>query len=496
MNPDPRDLRELFTAAGITPAPEIPSVRITGITDDSRAVQPGALFVAVRGGAADGHRFVSQAAAQGAAVVLTEEVVAVPSGALGVVVPSTRDLLGPLAHAFYGAPSKTLKVIGVTGTKGKTTVAWWIQHLLETAGFPCGLVGTVCHRLGGGETKSSGNTTPGAVVLQGYLALMRERGLKACAVECSSHALEQNRVDGIQWSAAVFTQLAPEHLDYHPNMEAYFQAKLRLLKVLDPGVPAVLNARDPVSSRIRAATRGKVLTYGWEGKSDLSVRNLRLSLEGFSCELIAPEGVFSARSGLIGRHNVENLLAAAGAVSALGVPLGKALSGLPAFSGVPGRLERVEAGQPFPVFVDYAHTEGALRRVLEELRRVTDRKILTVFGCGGDRDRTKRPLMGRAAAELSDAVIVTSDNPRSEDPGSIAREITAGMAGFPGRWEVCLDRREAIRRSLERVDEGWLLLIAGKGHETTQIFSDRVAEFDDRTVVRELLGRGPVVQPR
>ena len=496
MNPKSRNLRELLSSVGVSVPASVPAVDITQLTDDSRAIRPGGFFVAVRGSAADGHWFIGQAAANGAAAALVEEPVPALQGLIQIQVPSTRLILGPLAHAFQGSPSARLRMVGVTGTKGKTTVAWLIQHLLESAGISCGLLGTVCNRLGDGETTASDNTTPGAAALQAHLALMCERGLKACAMEVSSHALEQNRVDGIRWSAAVFTQLAPEHLDYHLTMEAYFQAKLRLFQALGPEATAILNAADPASVRIRPAVRGKVLTYTLDGAADLSVRNLKVSLEGFSCDLVTPSGIFPARSGLIGRHNVENLLVAAGTVLALDAPLGKALSGLPEFPGVPGRLERVDAGQPFPVFVDYAHTDGALRRILEELRRVTDRKILTVFGCGGNRDRTKRPRMGKAAAELSDRVLVTSDNPRSEDPGAIAREIAAGMGGAGAEWEICLDRREAIRRALEQADEGWLVLIAGKGHETTQIFADRTVPFDDRAVVRELLGRPSFVQPR
>lgn len=490
-NPKSRlNLRDLLARAGISA--ELPDITVTQVTDDSRTVQPGALFVAVPGAAADGHLFAGQAAARGAAAVLVERRLTLPAGVVQIQVPSVRALLGPLAHAFQGEPSLDLRVAGVTGTKGKTTVVWWIHHLLESAGVSCGLLGTVGNRTGPGELRASDNTTPGAVALQGHLARMRDQGLKACAMEVSSHALEQNRVDGVVWGAAVFTQLAPEHLDYHPDMEAYFRAKLRLFQALSPEATAVLNAADPAGARIRPAVRGRILSYSLDGQSDFSMFDLKGSLEGFSGRMLTPQGTFPVRSLLIGRHNVENLLAAAAAVLALDVPLKKALAGVETFQGVPGRLERVEAGQPFPVFVDYAHTDGALRRVLEELRRVTDRKILTVFGCGGDRDRTKRPRMGRAAAELSNRVIVTSDNPRSEDPERIVREITAGMEGTSAGWEICLDRREAIRRALEQADDRWLVLIAGKGHETAQIFADRAVSFDDRAVVRELLKREAV----
>ncbi len=487
MTSKTRPLAELISAAGITAVTPVPHQPITQVTADSRSVRPGALFVAVRGNAADGHRFIPQALARGASAILTEESVELPPGVFPLKVDSTRRFLGPLAHAFEGSPSRSLKVLGVTGTKGKTTVTWWIHHLLEQANIPCGLIGTLCSRLGS-EKRVSENTTPGAVSLQALLAEMVERHLKVCAMEVSSHALEQNRTDGIRFRCAIFTNLAPEHLDYHGDLEAYFLAKQRLFKGLDREAAAVLNQDDPRWESLRARTAARIVTYGLRGSADWSADRIRSSLRGISCRLLTPEGTFPARFSLVGRHNLENLLAALAGLSAAGFPAEAMLKGISTFEGVPGRLERIEAGQPFPVFVDYAHTEGALRRVLQELRAADPRRILTVFGCGGDRDRTKRPRMGRAAAELSDRVIVTSDNPRSEEPEAIAREITAGMTGSRAPWEICLDRREAIRRALESADSTWIVLIAGKGHETGQIFSDRTVPFDDRSVVREILG--------
>ena len=480
-------LAGLISAAGL-PAPDaLPDRTITQVTDDSRVVRPGALFVAVPGAAVDGHRFAAKAVERGAAAVIVEREAEIPEPAVAIRVPSTREALAPLARAFWRDPSQRLRVIGVTGTKGKTTVAWAAQRLLEGAGLRCGLIGTVCHRLADGEHPSD-NTTPGAVFLQENLARMEQGGFQACAMEVSSHALDQRRVDGIRWACGLFTNFAPEHLDYHAMLEQYLGAKLRLFRSLPEGSLAVLNRDDPVYERARKATRARVMTYGLKPGADLTAREIRGALDGTQFLLRTPAGEFPARTPLIGLHNVENLLAAVGAAMEAGLTAGQIAEGLAAFGGVPGRLERVECGQPFPVFVDYAHTDGALRRVLEQLKSLDSRKILTVFGCGGDRDKTKRPRMGRAAAELSDRVIITSDNPRSEDPAAIAREILAGANGGSASTEVILDRREAIRAALESADKGWLVLIAGKGHEAAQIFADRSVPFDDRAVVREILG--------
>lgn len=488
MNSQSWPLADLLSAAGIRSVVPVPNNPITQVTADSRLVQPGALFIALRGSAADGHRYVPQAVARGAAALLVEERVEAPPGVFQLKVECTRPLLGPLAHLFHGSPSRRLEVIGVTGTKGKTTVTWWMHHLLMQAGIPAGLIGTVCNRVGP-EERPSENTTPGAVALQGLLAEMAGRGLKVCAMEVSSHALEQERTDGIRFRCAVFTNLAPEHLDYHGDLDRYFRSKRRLFEGLDREAVAVLNRDDPRSESIRQATLAHGVTYGLSGPADWTADGICSSLEGISCRLRTPEGTFPIRFRLVGLHNLENLLAALAALAGAGIPVERIRAGVAVFAGVPGRLERVEAGQPFPVFVDYAHTDGALRRVLQELRAADPRRILTVFGCGGDRDQTKRPRMGRAASELSDRVILTSDNPRSERPEAIAREIADGMNGSSTPWETCLDRREAIRRALKSADEKWIVLIAGKGHEVSQIFADRTIPFDDRAVVRELLAR-------
>ena len=480
-------LPDLFSAAGLSLDSSLSSGWISQVTDDSRAVRPGAMFVAVRGNQADGHRFLTQAMERGARVIVVEEAFSAPAPVISIKVESTRAVLGRLLHAFYGFPSLHLSVVGVTGTKGKTTVTWLIQYLLESCGIRCGLMGTICTRWAD-KVQAVDNTTPGSVILQRTLSEMVADGMQACAMEVSSHALDQRRTDGIHWACGVFTNLDPEHLDYHGTMTDYRNAKRRLFEALPREAAAVLHRGDPSWEEMARVVKGRVLTYGIGSGADFEARDIRVFSDRTLFELAVPGLRYPVESSLIGLHNVENLLAAFAAAQSLNIPLEWAAQAAAAFPGVPGRLERIDCGQPFPVFVDYAHTDGALQRVLTQLRRITCRKILTVFGCGGDRDRAKRPRMGRVAAELSDRVVVTSDNPRSEDPARIAGEIVAGMKGIPTQVEVILDRAEAIRSALESANERWLVLIAGKGHESRQIFADGSVPFDDRSVVREILG--------
>ncbi len=481
-------LPELLRAGGVALKTSVPDLPIEQVTDDSRAVRKNSLFVAVKGAKADGHRFVSQAVEKGASAVLIEREAPVPPPAVSLRVPSTQALLGPLVSAFYREPSRRLSVIGVTGTNGKTTVAWLAHHLLESAGVPSGLIGTVCCRVGGAERPST-NTTPGAVALQTMFSEMTDAGLKACVTEVSSHALDQRRTDGTLWACGVFTNLSPEHLDYHGTMESYLKAKIKLFEALPPEAAAVINRDDPAWERVSKGSKARLCTFSIRKKADLYASRILCSLEGTECEVVTSERVFPFRWNLVGRHNIQNLLAALGAVMSLGIPAEKALQAAAGFKGVPGRLERVDSGNSFPVFVDYAHTDDALKCVLEHLKSVTSRKILVVFGCGGDRDRTKRSRMGRVAGQLADRVIVTSDNPRSEEPAAIAAEIQSGLKGSPVQWETILDRREAIRAAVESSGPDWLVLVAGKGHETGQIVGSKVVPFDDREMAREFLSK-------
>lgn len=486
MTKTKKRLPDLLKESGITVEGKIPDLIIRRVTDDSRNVRPGTLFVAVKGTKEDGHRFLEEAIRRGATAVLTEEPCAAAASCVQIQVPATRPMLGPLMHTFLGEPSRQMNLVGVTGTNGKTTVAWLIQHLLNAAQIPCGLIGTVSIRDGRSE-HPSGNTTPGAVALQEWLSRMRDHQLKACAMEVSSHALQQHRTQGIHWASAVFTNASPEHLDYHDGFENYLKAKLRLFEDLEASAAAVINRDDPVWERFQKACRSRIIRYSLRGPADLTAENLELSMEGIRANLVTPEGKFQIASPLVGRHNLENILAALGATLSLGCSLREILTALSSFSGVPGRLERIEAGQPFPVFVDYAHTDGALQPVLENLRAVSRRRILLVFGCGGNRDQTKRRRMGQVAGRLADRVVVTSDNPRFEDPEAIAQQVAEGLQGASIPWEIILDRREAIRTALEAATPEWLVLIAGKGHESVQIFGNQTVSFDDRAVVRELL---------
>lgn len=479
-------LPDLLKESGIALEGTIPDILISQVTDDSRAVSPDTLFIAVKGARQDGHRFLEEAIRRGASAVLAQEACRLPSHVVLLRVPATRPLVGPLTHVFFGKPSNQMKMVGVTGTNGKTTVAWLVQHLLGAAQTPCGLIGTIVIRDGKLERPSE-NTTPGAAALQGMLAQMRDNSLAACSMEVSSHALDQHRTDGITWASAVFTNLSPEHLDYHQNVENYLKAKLRLFESLAPTAAAVINRDDPMWQRVCQATSARVWTYSLKGKADFTAQEVEFSMEGIRCRLNTPEGKFLIHSPLIGRHNLENILAALGAVSSMGYSLSSVLPAVASFKGVPGRLERIEAGQSFPVLVDYAHTDGALERVLEALRAVSSRRILLVFGCGGNRDQTKRSRMGRVAGEGAHQVIVTSDNPRFEDPAAIARQVAEGLQGSNVPWQIILNRREAIQTALEGADAGWLILIAGKGHESVQIFGDQTVPFDDRAVIRELL---------
>ena len=507
-----RQLKALLKAVGVSLDKGVSDLPVTQVTDDSRTVQKVALFVAVRG-ARDGHRFVTEAIERGACALLLEEPVQLPSGIVPIQVAESRSLLGPLVHAFLGDPTRDMKLIGVTGTNGKTTVTWLIRHLLESAQISCGLIGTIFHQVG--ERKEiSRLTTPGSVELASKLTQMLSLRTQACVMEVSSHALAQYRTHGIRWASSVLTNVTPEHLDYHGSFEQYLEAKLRLFKSLGDEAVAILPQGDQAFLQFRAVVKGQVLTYGLNPGADLFAREISFSLKGTKFQLVTPSTVFSIDSPLVGSHNVQNLLAAVAAVRSLGVSIPKALSGISTFPGVPGRLEQVDCGQPFPVYVDYAHTEDALFQVLKALRvasanrdsfvgtdnflrtlepdlrpGVSRCKILTVFGCGGDRDRSKRPRMGQVAGELSDRVIVTSDNPRTEDPRAIAHEILSGMRAAQIPVEVILDRKEAIRTALESVDEDWLVLIAGKGHESDQALGGCLFPFRDTDVVREVLGK-------
>jgi len=468
---------------------------VTGITVDSRQVQTGFCFIAIPGNKIDGRRFIADALQRGAGMIVSETADAAsaanagaPDTAVRVSVPHARQAAAVLAAAFYGEPGRHVKTLGITGTNGKTTTAFLLEHLLLAAGHRPGLLGTIWYKIGG-QTIPASHTTPDAVTLQRLLADMHRQGHTHAVMEVSSHALDQGRVWGIPFATAVFTNLTQDHLDYHQNLEQYFQAKAILFRGLTTTQWAVLNADDPSGRRLAGETHGRILWYGIDAAdADIRATELQMDRNGIRFQVQTPQGEFAVVSSLIGRHNVYNILAASAAAFTLGIGLRVVAAAIPGFVTVPGRLERVVSAAPFDVFVDYAHTDDALQNVLSALRELAPRRLLVVFGCGGDRDRGKRPKMGRVAATLADWVALTSDNPRSEDPESILAEIRSGFpAGFD-RYAVWVDRQQAIAAALQQAQAGDMVLIAGKGHETSQIFKDRTIAFDDRSVARALLG--------
>jgi UDP-N-acetylmuramoyl-L-alanyl-D-glutamate--2,6-diaminopimelate ligase len=457
------------------------AVVVTSLSYDSRTVVPGALFFCVSGFERDGHEFASEAVAAGAAALVVER----PLG-LGVpelLVPSVREAMPGLAARFHGDPSASLRVVGVTGTNGKTTTAFLVRALLEASGERCALLGTVKSVIGGREAQL-GRTTPEAVDLQAAFAAMVRAGDRACAIEVSSHALELHRADATHFAAAIFTNLTQDHLDFHPSMEHYFAAKRRLLE-LGPRI-AVVNVDDPYGRRL-AARFPDAATFALDGDADYTARRISFTLAGASFVLGTAAGEIELRSPLPGRFNVANVVGAVAAVHRLGVSLGVIAGALPGIAPVPGRFQPVDEGQPFAVLVDYAHTPDSLENVLRAARSLTRGRLVCVFGCGGDRDRGKRPQMGRIAGELADLVVVTSDNPRSEDPAAIVAEVLAG-AGDAASAHAVVDRRAAIVEGIGLAGPGDVVVIAGKGHEQGQeLAAGRKLPFDDVEVAREAL---------
>jgi UDP-N-acetylmuramoyl-L-alanyl-D-glutamate--2,6-diaminopimelate ligase len=450
--------------------------------------------VAIPGLKEDGRRFIPDALARGAQLIVAEGDDPLPGQTQGrVLVPSTRQALARLADAYFGHPSGSLLVVGITGTNGKTTTSYLVEALLRDMGMKTGVVGTIQYRLGD-EARSAGQTTPEAIELQELLARMVEAGVGGVAMEVSSHALALYRADGIDFDVAVFTNLTQDHLDFHGTLEAYREAKARLFALLatspKPRRTAVVNADDPASAFMVATLPLPVVTFGLGARAQVRAREFTSALDGVVTEVETPRGPCSIRSPLIGEPNVMNLLAACAVGIALGLPPTAIAESLGRVRAVPGRFERVEAGQPFLVVVDYAHTPDALERLLLTARKLTGGRLGVVFGCGGDRDRGKRPLMGAIAARLADRAWVTSDNPRSEPPRLIIDEIVHGIEeGWPGGsgYVTIQDRRAAIRDALAWARAGDTVVIAGKGHETCQIIGSEVLPFDDRAVAREIL---------
>jgi UDP-N-acetylmuramoyl-L-alanyl-D-glutamate--2,6-diaminopimelate ligase len=470
------------------------SCLVHSITDDSRAVTRGSLFVAVKGERVDGHGFIEQAIKAGAAAVVAQASVA--SGSVPFVrVADSRKALGILGSRFHGDPSARLKMIGVTGTNGKTTTTYLCKALLEGIGRRVGLIGTVGYQIGQ-ETLPASHTTPGALDLQELLAKMVESGLTTAVMEVSSHALALDRTSGCEYDVAVFTNLTQDHLDFHHTMDEYFEAKLRLFTGLAGGQKSgkrtLVNVDDPRGAAIRTASPVPVWGYAIQSQADLKAERVSLSLTGTTFTAATPAGSFAVESRLVGEHNVYNLLGAIGVALHDGATSDQIREAAAHITNVPGRFERISSGQDFTVVVDYAHTEDALLRLLTAAQALKTDRIITVFGCGGDRDRGKRPKMGRAAVEYSDVVILTSDNPRTEDPMAILHEVEVGVRDALQRrshvqYHLVPDRREAIVVAIREARMGDMVLIAGKGHEDYQIIGTKKFHFDDREVAREAI---------
>jgi UDP-N-acetylmuramoyl-L-alanyl-D-glutamate--2,6-diaminopimelate ligase len=464
-------------------------LQVTGIQEDSRKVCAGDLFVARAGTKTDGASFAADAEKRGAVAIVT------PRRVDGVSVPQLIShhpaAASILANLFYGEPANTVRVLAVTGTNGKTTTTYLIRHMLGKLGLRCGMVGTV--EIDDGKTRREAEmTTPGAIEIASLLATMRDRGCRACAIEASSHALDQHRTGGVQFAAAGFTNLTGDHLDYHQTMDAYAAAKARLFEQLGSESVACVNVDDEWSPRMIQQTKARVIGWGFASGADYRARDIAVTSTGTNFVLCTPDGKTEVKMQLIGKHNIENALCAAAIVGeTFGVSVQQLASALRDAAGAPGRLQTVRQGQPFAVLVDYAHTDDALENVLYALRPLTRGKLRVLFGCGGDRDRTKRPRMARTAQRLADVVYVTSDNPRTENPAAIIDEILSGIPADSGKTVVVEpDRRAAIEKVLHDAGPDDVVLLAGKGHENYQIVGTTKHHFDDveeaGRVLREL----------
>lgn len=473
---------------------------VEGITYDSRQVKPGYIFVAISGYIEDGNSYIPQALEAGASVIVSSkriERLARPSrwggSATQIVVENPRKALAKLATIFYDYPSDKVDIIGITGTNGKTTVSYLTEAIFKENGAKVGVLGTIAYRLGE-KIFPAPITTPQSSDLQQMLRKLVDEEFTTVVMEVSSHALSLERVEGCEFDSAIFTNLSREHLDFHKSMEEYLIAKIKLFSTLGKDARkereklAVLNLDDPSAEKIIQSTGAKIITYGIERKADVVAKSIKLNLDKTNFTLFSPSGEVKISFPLIGKYNVYNALAAIAVALGQGIDLGIIKRGLERVSYIPGRFEKIDCGQLFAVIVDYAHTDEALRKLLGVCRELKPRRIITVFGCGGDRDRGKRPLMGEVAIELSDYVIVTSDNPRSEDPERIALDIEVGIKRKgKNNYQTIIDRFQAIEKALFMAEKGDLVVLAGKGHEQYQIFKDRSVPFDDREVARKIL---------
>lgn len=459
---------------------------VYGITHDSRKVKGGYLFVAIKGHKVDGHDFVVDAIEKGAIALVGEKKIDVTPRIPWIIVSNTRSALAALSCRFYGGPSSQMTVVGITGTNGKTTTSYLTKSIIEASGDKAGLIGTIQYQIGNRVIPAQ-ETTPESVEIQSYLSEMLKSGIKYAVIEASSHALSQHRLDGVRFSSAIFTNLSIDHLDYHGNIRNYRAEKLKLVKGLGKEAFAILNADHNASKHFAECTKSQVVWYGIKKKdADVTAEIIHMGADVTRLLLNSPWGKIPINVKLAGKHNIYNALAAAANALALGFKIDTIKAGIESLSVVPGRLEKVDCGQDFQVYIDFAHTHQALQVVLSTLREITTGRIILVFGCGGDRDRKKRPKMGHIAEKYADLSWITSDNPRSEDPHSIISEIQKGIRN-QGCFRVQADRKIAIEEAISEAKKGDVVIIAGKGHEQYQITKGTISPFDDREIVRQIL---------
>ncbi len=463
------------------------NVEITGITQDSRAVTTGDLFICTKGTKIDSHQFLAQVAASGAVAAVVEDLPAENYGMTLIQVQAVKSVLKELAGAFYGYPDQQLKLIGVIGTNGKTTSTYLVKGILEAAGYQVGLIGTI-NNLIKDQRVETNNTTPGVLELQKLFAQMVTAGVEYVVMEVSSHSIHQGRVDGLNFVSGIFTNITQDHLDYHKTFAEYLRVKTSFFVNLPESSAALINFDDPHGNEIAAQTKAKVFSYGIAADSDVKANHVQVAPHGASYTVVTPLGQLELKLNLTGYFNVYNSLGALAVGLSLGLDLETIKNGLEQVTGVPGRFQLVPGSSSFGVIVDYAHTPDGLENVLHTARKLTKQRVLLTFGCGGDRDRTKRPIMGALAAKLADLTIITSDNPRSEDPEQIMKEVAAGFGATPdAKYLLEVDRATAIKSLIDLAQPGDILLIAGKGHETYQIFADRTIHFDDYEIARAAL---------
>lgn len=499
-------LQELIAGAGVRGPLVNPKAQISSVVYDSRQATADSLFVAIRGEKTDGNRFIGAALERGATAIVSEmpppahrgqalgpqvqtaEIAPVPDSVAWLQVPDSRKALAIIAANFYGHPAESLQLVGITGTNGKTTTSFLLDSIIHAAGLRSGLFGTIEYRTPV-ETYSAKTTTPESLDLQRFLSEIVRAGGTHAVLEGSSHALALDRLWGCRFTAAVFTNLTRDHLDFHNTMDNYFAAKRRLFEGTGAGraLCGIINIDDPYGQQLRNVAE-RTITYGLASGAQVTVKKFSLALRGLDFAAETPAGKIEVRSALVGRNNVYNLLSAVAASIALDIRREAIEAGISALSAVPGRFEQIDLGQPFMVVVDYAHTDDALQKLLETARELHPAgRMITLFGCGGERDRSKRPLMGAAAGRLSDVVVLSSDNPRSEDPLKIINDALVGLQRTTAKVLVEPDRQRALELALEQARPGDMVLLAGKGHETTQVLKDRTIEFDDREVARRIL---------